>query len=217
MNTDPAMATSELGLALSDRLSRSGAIVANLTKLISPRAQESAFEKPGEPGDPEVIEHMGGCLILLYEQLLDWAHEIRSLRVEDRAEKLPELAVAFVAQPIAETRNFVSSYIEQVEAMAAVLAADFRAQMYLTMRSEVPTQDLDWEPAAVGQPRPHQRWTSSPRRERPTRNCRAPVHQPDEPPQCKRLSPDRCAAPYRPRPTRGRPSTDPRPPPLRLR
>ncbi len=134
MEIGPAIHNKDLAHAFDDRISRVGAITSNIVKVISLQAQENAFGPPGTPGDPELIEHMGSRLIMMYEQLLDWAHEIRSLRFEAGAERLPELAVAFVAQPIAETRKFVEDYIAQVEAGIAAYVSGAASPMNITMR-----------------------------------------------------------------------------------
>ena len=133
MQVGPAIPMSDLGPVLEDRASQAGSIASNITKVISQKAQETAFGLPGESGDSDLIEHMGGRLILLYEQLLDWAQEVRSFRVESKAERLPELMAALVAQPITETRSFVQSFIEQVEAAVAAMAAGAEEPMNVSM------------------------------------------------------------------------------------
>ncbi|MES2171373.1 MAG: hypothetical protein V4479_11730 [Actinomycetota bacterium] len=104
MTIGPVVTKQELAHALSERMSRVTFIVSNLGRLFTGPAQEAAFGKLGEHGDPTLIEHMGNRLTQMYEQLLDWADEVRSLRVPDgAAEDLREVAALFAEQPILHT------------------------------------------------------------------------------------------------------------------
>ena len=124
MNIGPIIAKSELVDAMNDRMTRVSAIAGNIERVISQRAQDAAFGLPGHPGDPELIEHMAGRVILLYEQLLDWVAEIRSLRVPENAASLPELGAALASQPILATRTFVQEFISALEDELAKAAKD---------------------------------------------------------------------------------------------
>lgn len=121
--TGAKIARSDLPTEMSDRMSRAGAISANLEKLFSPQTQEQAFGAPGMPGVPELIEHIAGRTVQMYEDLLDWVAELRSLRLPDGAKELSELGALFVEQPIAETRTFINTYIVQIENVMDHLAS----------------------------------------------------------------------------------------------
>ena len=133
LDVGPVVTKSQLLEAMSARISTASAIAANIEKVISQRAQEAAFGLPGVPGDADLIEHMGGRLIALYEKLLDWAAELRSLRLPDAAQSLPELAVAFVAQPIDATRAFVTDYILTLEREITLLSVDPKHEIQILM------------------------------------------------------------------------------------
>jgi hypothetical protein len=107
---------------MSERLSHANAILGNLERIVAPAAQERAFGKPGEPGNPALIEHMGVRLIDLYALLLGWAEETMALRVPDWAEQLKRLLTAFVSQPLQRTHGFVDEYISQLERAISNLA-----------------------------------------------------------------------------------------------
>lgn len=141
MDVGPVITKQDLALAFSSRMASGAAIAKNLEKVISARAQEAAFGLPGEPGDPELIEHMGGRVILLYERLLDWASEVRSLRLPEEARKLPELAVPFVAQPIEATRNFVRAFITNIEGAVASQAAEPGQNIEISMELVFTVED----------------------------------------------------------------------------
>jgi len=133
MEIGPAVALSEVLSSFSDRMSRVSAIIGNLEKVISAQAQEAAFGLPGSPGDAALIEHMGSRLMMMYEQLLDWAQDIRALRLPTPAKSLPEMAVAFIAQPVGETRDFVEQYIHRLETGLAARAAGSEEPINLVM------------------------------------------------------------------------------------
>ncbi|MDE3721809.1 hypothetical protein PWG71_10455 [Nocardiopsis sp. N85] len=115
MSVGPQVDDFSLGNELTDKISKVIKISGNLEKIISRRAQEISFGRPGEPGDPESIKHMGERLMTTYEQLIDWGNEIRSLRVSEDSENLLEIAALFVEQPIKEVRNFTENYINNIE------------------------------------------------------------------------------------------------------
>lgn len=133
MSIGPQVPPTDLAIALQDHLSRAMAIVENLERIISTNAQKSAFGESGEPGDAALIEHMSERLILLYEQLLDWVNDLRSLRVPVQSQHAVELCVKFVEQPIEEVRAFVFRYVESLESGLAELAAGSTEQIQLEM------------------------------------------------------------------------------------
>lgn len=133
MNVGPIIAKDQLAEAMQDRLTRVTFIASNIERVISKRAQDTAFGLPGEPGDPDLIEHMAGRVIMLYEQLLDWAAEMRSLRLPDNAESITELGASFAAQPILASRAFVKEFISVLEGELAKFALDPEYSMNITM------------------------------------------------------------------------------------
>ncbi|MFJ6537458.1 hypothetical protein ACIQH5_14665 [Paenarthrobacter sp. NPDC091711] len=140
----PQIDLEELPNKISDLMSRAGAIVSNLEKLFAPVAQEAAFGAPGEPGDPDFIEHIANRVVDMYEGLLDWAAEVRSLRVAEQTRDLLEIAASFVKQPIEDTRGRVKDFIAQLEtAMDRVAKADeepieLSLPLILTVDPEIP-------------------------------------------------------------------------------
>lgn len=123
----------DIGTALSDRFSRVQAITENLEHLLSQEAQDRAFGLPGEPGDPDLIEHLALRLTQMYGSLLTWATETRALRVPEEAERLKQLAVEFAAQPIQRTHDFVDEYIASLEQAIANLVQDPSERQNISM------------------------------------------------------------------------------------
>ncbi|MEU8210544.1 hypothetical protein AB0B85_15240 [Micromonospora sp. NPDC049044] len=121
LHIGPVVKAEQIPDVMSERFSHVGAIAANLEAVASPYAQARAFGAPGEPGDPALIEHMASRLIDIYALLLGWVEETRSLRVPEWAENLKALAIAYAAQPIQRTHEFVDEFIARLERAIANL------------------------------------------------------------------------------------------------
>ncbi|MCL2794654.1 MAG: hypothetical protein FWD85_05035 [Microbacteriaceae bacterium] len=134
MRIGPQVAARELPLLVQDRMSQAQAIVGNMMRVIGPTAQEAAFGAPGEPGDAALIEHMASRLVQMYEQLLDWADDLLSLRVPEAARRAVELCVKFVEQPVSEFRVFVPKCAADLEAALTTIAAGTGEQVHITMQ-----------------------------------------------------------------------------------
>jgi hypothetical protein len=98
-------------------------IAGNLDGLLRPDLQARAFGPPGEPGDPDLIIHLGQRILSMYEEFLDWASRMRSTQVPDRMETLRSIAATFVDEPIVECRGFIDSFVGQCERIPDLLAA----------------------------------------------------------------------------------------------
>ncbi len=134
MSLGPQIAKSQLADWASDMMSRATPIARNVEKVISAQAQVAAFGAPGESGDPALIDHMAGRLIGMYEQLLDWADDFRAARLPSGTdERLQEVGVMFVSQPIAAIRAFVSDYVVNLEEALNKLAVGLTEHLEIAM------------------------------------------------------------------------------------
>jgi hypothetical protein len=133
LSLGPQVSADEIGPWTSDMMSRSTLIAKNLEKVISQQAQDAAFGLPAVNGDPELIDHMAKRLIGLYEQLIDWADDFRAARMPSGTERLKDLGVMFVSQPIAAVRAFVDDYTVSLENAMALLAAGSAEQIVIPM------------------------------------------------------------------------------------
>ncbi|MGX7676782.1 hypothetical protein [Plantactinospora sp. DSM 117369] len=118
----PVIEPTQVPDVLGERLSHVSAIVGNLESIVSSTAQERAFGKPGEPGDPILIEHMARRLMDLYALLLGWTEETRALRLPDWADRLKEILTTYATQPIERTHDFVDEFIRNIEGVIDKLA-----------------------------------------------------------------------------------------------
>jgi hypothetical protein len=119
------------------------AIVERLVTIMARPAQEVAFGLPGQPGNADMVQHLGKRFTASYGQLLDWATELRSLRIESHHRDL-ELArqtmVEMGAPSIQACREFVSRYIADVERWSADIAAGnpWEGEFVFALVMEVP-------------------------------------------------------------------------------
>jgi hypothetical protein len=68
-------------------------IMGNFNAVLSPDVQTAAFGEPGEPGDPDRIQHFAQRLADLYRDLMDWSANLRGAPV--RGEHAHRALVAF--------------------------------------------------------------------------------------------------------------------------
>ena len=115
LRVGPIVEAKDLPHVLSERFSYISSIVGKVGNIFDSTVQERAFGKPGEHGDAGLIEHMASRLIDLYVLLLNWAEETRALRLPEEAERLQELLIAYIRQPLHQIYNFVDSSISKLE------------------------------------------------------------------------------------------------------
>ena len=100
---------------LSDATDEVTAIVEGINCVLDSDAQTLAFGAPDEPGSPERIEHLATRLISVYEELIDWAREMRGLGVSSELRNTFELAARLVDLPAKQIRDMVDYYVAKVE------------------------------------------------------------------------------------------------------
>lgn len=81
-----------------------------LNSLLLGPAQTTAFGKPGEPGDPDLIEHLAGRILAVYDSLIDQARSLRAAAssLDEGREAMAALA-DYLVQPVDSTRDFVQN------------------------------------------------------------------------------------------------------------
>ena len=84
--------------------------------------QEDAFGRPGEPGDPALIEHLGGWVVTVYDRLLEWAGTVRSADVGEDFAKAADLCSRSADMPIAAIRAFIDETVAKTEEVGRQLA-----------------------------------------------------------------------------------------------
>lgn len=74
-------------------------------------AQMEAFGAPGSPGSPENIEHFAGRVVASYEDLLNWAAEIRGTVYPENMKEAFKMGALVAAQPAEDIRNFIDRVV----------------------------------------------------------------------------------------------------------
>lgn len=105
----------------------------NLMAVLSEDAQAVAFGLPGEPGDPEAIEHLAKRYASSYEYLLDWATEVRSLHVIEELSTLRDITARMSDMAIDQIRAFVDRIVVETEAAAIHVASGSEEQLTVTL------------------------------------------------------------------------------------
>lgn len=100
---------------LEQKFSDAAAIVHNIEGVFDTRAQELAFGRPGEPGDPDFIRHIAQRVVDTYEHLLDWSSELRGARAPSDLHTAFRLAAEFTERPIEQIRSFIEDTVMNID------------------------------------------------------------------------------------------------------
>lgn len=93
-------------------------IIASFNRVLSPEAQEAAFGKPGDPGDPDRIFHLANRFASVYEELLDFAANLRATGIEDEnLRRAANIQARFVNQPLIAMREFVDKFVAEADTL----------------------------------------------------------------------------------------------------
>jgi hypothetical protein len=108
----------------------------NIERILDTRAKERAFGPPGVPGDPVEIEHLGGLLLDVYENLLDWSARVRGTTASEQLTHLLELLSRFADNPINEMRAFIDQYVTEADALPQRLADENHDPIHIVLYLE---------------------------------------------------------------------------------
>lgn len=98
------------------------AIVEGMDKALEEGAQIEAFGAPGHPGDPASIEYLAMRIVTSYEDLLDWAADIRGSIYPDEMKTAFELAARVAIQPVNEIRAFIDQAAADIGRISQLLS-----------------------------------------------------------------------------------------------
>jgi hypothetical protein len=112
-----------------------------LNLLFAADSQEWALGKSGEPGDPVKIDHYARRIVSLYEELIDWAAQLRGIKARPEYARLVEIAAQFADLPLHLMRSFFDDFVQEISALPARIEAgehvDFRLTLKLDLDSSV--------------------------------------------------------------------------------
>ena len=114
-------------------------IAQTFSRVLSTDAQEAAFGKPGEPGDPDRIVHLAERLISVYEDFMHWAARLRGTSApNDEWRQAFDALAHFADGPVNRLRQFTHNYVNQVDTFSDRLAQG--ENIHLTMEVAI---DID--------------------------------------------------------------------------
>lgn len=124
------------------RIDRLGTIVGKLDVILGPNAQNRAIGKRGEPGDAIRIEHLSKRFADLYDEVMDWAAEIRGTPCDSEFAQSIELLARLADAPIATMRRFSEEMVTEIGKLPQYYASKSTEPMYinLVIRPEVDTE-----------------------------------------------------------------------------
>jgi hypothetical protein len=106
--------------------------VNGITNLLAPGRLQWAFGPAGRPGDSDRIRHLANSFVEEYENLLDWAADLRATVVPDRFQQLYKTGAQLADQPLKQIEQFIEEFAAASERGAGDLHLN-----------------LSWDPAPV--------------------------------------------------------------------
>ncbi|MGV9317680.1 hypothetical protein [Streptomyces sp. NPDC003660] len=97
-------------------------IVSRLMLVFPAEIQDEAFGLPGCPGNSDNIIHLGGRIVSAYEEILNWASDIRGEVYPESIRGAAELASQMAAQPAQDMRDFIDRVYVEVSKVPDLLA-----------------------------------------------------------------------------------------------
>lgn len=120
---------------------RIGSIMEAFEHLLLGPAQQTAMGAPGEAGDPDLIQHFASRMLLIYDELLAWAHRIRSAATPlDEGRAALRALADYAAQPIEAVRDFVLDFRERMDQLTRTLESGESVSLQLTIEFDIPSE-----------------------------------------------------------------------------
>lgn len=85
-------------------------IINSVEDVLSPGRQQWAFGPAGKPGDSDRIRHLAAAFLKVYENLLDWAADLRGTSVPERLRALYAAAAKLADRPLKQIEEFVEHF-----------------------------------------------------------------------------------------------------------
>jgi hypothetical protein len=111
-------------------------IVENFNFVLSWEVQEQAFGVPGEAGDADRIAHLAERYVDTYEELLDWAYELRGASAEVGKDALRTLAL-WADDPVEKCRIFVEDLVRELNRYSEMQEVGESLNLSLTLKVEL--------------------------------------------------------------------------------
>lgn len=134
---DKASAAARLQGTLGDAIQ----IAAGIRSIFIPAVQQRAFGPPGVAGDAGTISHFAGRIVSAYEDLLDWASDIRGAVYPEEFQRTAALAALVADQPSRDIRFFIDRVVFEFGKIPTWLAQPNRKRLDINLTLELSTND----------------------------------------------------------------------------
>jgi hypothetical protein len=88
--------------------------VGAMDQVFDPEITERAFGPRGEAGDPLLIRRIAVGVLRIYEALMDWAANLRTMNVDEEYEEIVELTARMADGPVRQIHDFVKLVADQI-------------------------------------------------------------------------------------------------------
>ncbi|WP_329463870.1 hypothetical protein [Streptomyces sp. NBC_01431] len=106
---------------LVDAFSDVEGVVERMVMVFSARIQEEAFGPPGVRGNSDSILHLAGRVVAGYEEILDWASEIRGEVYPESTKNAAKLAAQMAERPAQDVRDFIDRVFLEISKLPDLL------------------------------------------------------------------------------------------------
>jgi hypothetical protein len=88
-------------------------LVAKIMNVVRKESQDWALGAAGSPGDPTRINHLTKRFASAYEELLDWAADVRGTACPEECRRLLELIARFADEPVEKINEFARQIVAE--------------------------------------------------------------------------------------------------------
>ncbi|WIB27872.1 TIR domain-containing protein [Curtobacterium sp. MCSS17_015] len=132
------ISTDALPNYVNSEMARILSITETFESLLLGPAQDAAMGAPGEPGDADLIEHLAGRMLLIFDELLAWAYRLRSASTPtDEGRAVLRAAAEYAAQPVEAVREFIIDLQNRMDVLTETLDRGETVSMQLTIAFDI--------------------------------------------------------------------------------
>nr|MDT0660008.1 TIR domain-containing protein [Micromonospora sp. DSM 115978] len=108
-------------------------LVGKIMNVVRKESQDWALGANGGPGDPTRINHLTKRFATAYEELLDWAADVRGTACPEECRRLLELIARFADEPVAKINEFAERIVVEASRIPAHVASGTDEVLSITL------------------------------------------------------------------------------------
>ncbi|UUN27837.1 toll/interleukin-1 receptor domain-containing protein [Streptomyces sp. FIT100] len=125
----------------------------SIERMLSLEVQERAFGAPGEPGNPELIEHIAKRIVGAYEQMMDVAAELRGAGVPEELSDVMEATARLTDHPLEQIRDFIDQIVAELDTVPERIARGEELQISMDLIMAIDEAALRYQAEVLEQAR----------------------------------------------------------------